>query len=216
MILTGILLIGLVFTSCKNDKKQENNKTVTEDTSISSNTETEPTNRVFSIIPDSTKVNWVAYKTSEKVPVKGSFSKVVIENLHEGRNITETLDGLKFRIPISSVVTNDPDRDGKIKKSFFGTMRDTEYIKGSVVAKSMKNAYVNITMNGLTAKLPITYQNSGNIIKLKANMDLNTWRADAAIKALNLVCKNLHTGKDGISKTWDDVAIEVVGKLSIK
>ena len=95
-------------------------------------------------------------------------------------------------------------------------MRDTKYIKGSIVAKSMNNAYVNITMNGLTARLPIKYQNSGNIIKLKAKMDLNTWKAEAAIKALNLVCNEKHTGTDGIVKTWDEVAIEVVGRISIK
>lgn len=35
------------------------------------------------------------------------------------------------------------------------------------------------------------------------------WNALEALAALNKVCFELHKGPDGVSKTWEEVAIEV-------
>ena len=40
-------------------------------------------------------------------------------------------------------------------------------------------------------------------------MDLKNWNAIDALNALNKVCFDLHKGADGVSKTWEDVAIEI-------
>jgi len=65
-------------------------------------------------------------------------------------------------------------------------------------------------MNNITQELPFTYTIAGNIFTMKTVMDINKWNGQAAIVSLNVACKDLHKGADGVSKTWNEVAIEVV------
>jgi hypothetical protein len=37
-------------------------------------------------------------------------------------------------------------------------------------------------------------------------MNLENWDALAAVASINKACEALHTGKDGISKTWSEAA----------
>jgi hypothetical protein len=71
-------------------------------------------------------------------------------------------------------------------------------------------------MNGISQQLPITYVISDQMVSFEAVMDLDNWKAQTAIEALNLVCKDLHKGEDGISKTWSEVKIEVVTYLKVE
>ena len=68
-------------------------------------------------------------------------------------------------------------------------------------------------MNGISQVLPITFVISDQMVTLEALMDLDNWQAQTALEALNVVCKDLHTGPDGISKTWSEVKIEVATYL---
>ena len=72
---------------------------------------------------------------------------------------------------------------------------------------------VDLTLNGITRELPIAYIVADNKVTIIGNMELDNWQAKAALEALNVVCKDLHTGEDGITKTWSDVKIEVVAIL---
>ncbi len=62
-------------------------------------------------------------------------------------------------------------------------------------------------MNGLTKELPFDYEMSQDTILINAPMDLNNWQAQAALESLNQACWELHTGPDGVSKTWNEVLI---------
>ena len=67
-----------------------------------------------------------------------------------------------------------------------------------------------ITMNGVTAELPLEVTiTDERRLSMKGTMDLKDWNALGALEALNKVCFDLHKGADGVSKTWEDVAIEV-------
>ncbi|WP_298534607.1 YceI family protein [uncultured Algibacter sp.] len=194
----GILLIALalVVTSCKNEKKE-------------SKTETTPTEK-FVVKPEATSITWKAYKTTEKIGVGGEFTTVNFKE-QAGASPQEALNNLSFSIPISSLFTNDATntRDAKIKTSFFGAMLDTELIKGTL---NYENDIVvaSLTMNGVTHNLPmdiiITEERR---VSLTGTMNLADWNALDALASLNKVCFDLHKGPDGISKTWEDVAIEV-------
>ena len=54
-------------------------------------TEEKPAEKTYAVMADSTSINWTAYKTTAKVPVKGQFSKITIENekkrLHSFRRL---------------------------------------------------------------------------------------------------------------------------------
>ena len=197
------LLIVSAFSiiSCGNDKKKEEIKKE----SSSKNT--------YSIEPSTTTINFTAYKTTDKVPVKGQFTKFSIENTKNGNSVKEALDGLKFSIPVSSLFTKDTIRDSKLKKFFFGTMENTTAIKGTLHFVNDTSGTADITMNGISQTLPITYVIDGQMVSIEGIMNLDNWKAQAALEALNVVCFDLHKGSDGISKTWSDVKIEVVAYL---
>ena len=88
-------------------------------------------------------------------------------------------------------------------------MIDTDLISGKLMYKDSK--YIaSLTMNGVTHDLPLeaTIKDERRVT-LKGIMDLKNWNAIDALNALNKVCFDLHKGADGVSKTWEDVAIEI-------
>ena len=69
------LLIVFQFTSCNSDKKEELKTTKLEKDSTAA----------FVLNDANNSVEWTAYKTTEKVPVKGKFTKVDVTSGGEGK-----------------------------------------------------------------------------------------------------------------------------------
>ena len=66
-LLSLLLVASLLFVSCKEKtKKDEPEKTISE--------------KGFLVDTETSTINWIAYKTTDKVPVKGVFSTFTIEN----------------------------------------------------------------------------------------------------------------------------------------
>ncbi|GAA3581178.1 YceI family protein [Snuella lapsa] len=195
-LLSALLLITTI--SCK----KKTNKTETETT-----VETVATEK-FVVKPEATTVKWTAYKTTEKKPVGGEFTVLKFEN-KEGASAQEALNNLNFSIPASSLFTKDESRDAKLKASFFGAMLNTDILKGTI--KYANNSCVaSITMNGVTHDLPLDVKiTEERRVTMTGTMNLANWDALGALETLNKACFDLHKGPDGVSKTWDDVAIEV-------
>ncbi|NRD19695.1 YceI family protein [Winogradskyella eckloniae] len=193
--LSFLAIFTLVLTACKEDKKQAEPETVE--------------NTVKYVVkPEATTLKWTAYKTTEKVPVAGEFATLNFEE-KVGSTPQEALNNLEFSIPISSLFTKDDARDEKLKVSFFGAMMDTEMLKGTIRFTEDKPV-AQILMNGVTADLPLDITiTDERRVNLKGTMDLKNWKALDALNTLNKVCFDLHKGADGVSKTWEDVAIEV-------
>ncbi len=165
--------------------------------------------KVYTISPEDTKVTWTAYKTTAKVPVTGSFNNLIIENKKSDSTIMEALNELKFNLPVNSLFSQSAIRDSKIKKFFFGTMLKTAAIEGTIYLENSTSGKVRITMNGISHDLPITYTVNGQTVNMKATLNLDNWKAQLALEALNEACEDLHAGSDGITKTWTDVKIDV-------
>lgn len=166
----------------------------------------------YSIDEEATTIEWVAYKKTEKVPVKGVFNTSRITNKKIALSAIEAIDGLDFTIPVNSIDSKNQERDAKLITSFFGSMSDTENIKGVIHIKEKGIGSVDLTMNGITFELPITYTRQEFIIDINAVLNLDNWKAKVAIDALNLVCEDLHKGEDGVSKTWNEVSLHIVIK----
>lgn len=196
-----ICFLAFAMHSCKSDAKKEKQK------------ETTPTTvkktAAFSLQNAQNSIVWFAYKTTDKIAVKGEFKKVNITSGGEGNTAKEAINNAHFSIPVSSIFTKDTSRDFKIRKFFFGVMDKTELLSGKLVLESDTNGYATITMNNTSKNLPFTYTLEGKVFKLKATMKISDWKAEKALEALNLACKDLHTGDDGVSKTWDEVALEI-------
>jgi len=197
-ILLNVLIL-LVFTtySCKKEVK-------------------EAAKARYSIETKTTTINWTAYKTTAKIPVKGIFKEVQVTNTKTVENPFDVLNGLSFSVPVNSIDTKNVDRDTKIIQSFFGTMKDTQVLKGTLSLDEKGKGIINLTMNGITFKLPMTYIISGQLAEINATLKLDNWQTKLAIDALNKVCEDKHKGEDGISKTWNEVAIHIVSYLKVE
>ncbi|QTE23819.1 YceI family protein [Polaribacter cellanae] len=198
-----IFVLSLNFTACKSEKKTNTKETST----------AKKSSAVFSLKEATNEVNFTAYKTSEKVPVTGQFKTVNITSGGLGNTIKEAINNTEFSIPVSSIFTKDSSRDYKIKKFFFGVMDQTKLLSGKLVIENDSIGYANIKMNGVTEKVPFTYTITNKTFAMKANMDVTNWNATKALASLNKICEALHTGSDGVSKTWSDVALNITSEF---
>ncbi|MFY7671663.1 YceI family protein [Tenacibaculum sp. MEBiC06402] len=198
------ILFALIFSSliisCKSEAKKETTNKETETTAVE---KTAP----YSLKNADTKIGFTAYKTTDKVPVNGVFEKVEIINGGDGDSVKDAINGTEFNIPISSLETKDNGRNLKIRKFFFGVMENTISLKGKLTIDSDSTGIADFTMNNMTQKLPFKYTINGKVFSMNTTMDIAKWNAQSAIDSLNVVCKDLHQGEDGVSKTWSDVAI---------
>lgn len=196
-----ILAIAFQFTGCKQKEKKQNTTT--------NPTTTKAIKKAFSVSNAKNTINFTAYKTTEKIPVKGVFTKVEFIKNYEANTLKEAINGAEFKIPVSGIETKDASRNFKIQKFFFNVMENTLSMTGKLILNDDKNGVAEFTMNGVTEKLPFEYTINDKTFSMKTTMNIEKWNAQKAIESLNTACKDLHKGKDGVSKTWNDVAIEV-------
>jgi hypothetical protein len=197
-----IIATAFSFSSCKSEVKKEEPKEVTKPVVKKS---TAP----FAVSNAKNEINFTAYKTTAKVGVGGAFKKVEVLSGGEGNSVKEAINNTEFSIPISSLATKDSSRDYKIKKFFFGEMINTKLLSGKLMLNDDTTGTARLTMNGETKDVPFTYTIVDKTFNLKATMDINNWKAGAALASLNKVCEVLHTGADGVSKTWSEVALNI-------
>ena len=195
-ILSILFIIAFNFSSCKSEKKTDK-------------VEDKTTTKAFSLKKAKNEINFTAYKTTDKVPVGGQFKKVDIISGGEGNTIKEAINNAEFSIPVKNIFTKDTSRDFKIKKYFFGVMSDTKLLSGKLTIENDSIGFANIKMNGVTEKVTFSYTIAGNVFSMNATMDVSNWNAVKALNSLNSICKDLHKGADGVSKTWSDVALNI-------
>ncbi len=196
IILLSLFIVSLSILSCKKDKK--NNKPKTKKSSVA-----------FSLKKANNEINFTAYKTTAKIPVGGQFKKVNIISGGEGNTIREAVNNTVFAIPVSSLFTKDASRDFKIRKHFFGVMDNTKLLSGKLLIDDNSTGYANIKMNGVMQKIPFSYKINDRVFSMKATIDVTNWNLIKALNSLNAICKDLHKGTDGISKTWSDVELNI-------
>lgn len=196
LIVFSVLITALSITSCKKEAKKDS--------------------PMFSIEPKTITVKWTGYKTTDKIAVNGSFKEVEISNAKEAPTAIEALNGVEFSIPVSSLFTNEPVRDEKLKNLFFGVMDSTLSLTGTLNLELAGNGTIMLNMNGIKHEFPITYVVSGQLVEINGTLNLDEWNAQGALASLNKACYDLHTGPDGVSKTWNDVAVSAAIYLKKK
>lgn len=164
--------------------------------------------------PDSTKISWTAYKTTEKIAVGGTFDHFKMGGVKEGYTVAQVFENVKFMIESASVNSNNEDRDRKIHKHFFMTMAQGVEIVGTVDEIGDDHAEVFINMNGFPRKQKFDLKTDNETYcTISADLDLEGWNALESVNALNEVCFDLHKGADGESKLWSEVHVELTVKL---
>ncbi len=174
----------------------------------------------YSVQPEQTSLEWKAFKFTEKAGVGGKFTKVAISGTKAGDSIPAALKGLKFSLEPIDLDSGNAERDPKIKGAFFGALKSNGKISGSLSKVNLEpdgksgKGVIQLTLNGVTKALPLTFTvENGTLLNVKGALNLNDWKAQAAIKALNEVCSDLHKGKDGKSLLWPDIEINIKSTL---
>lgn len=216
-VLNVMLFIFLTLSyACNNageESSEESNEETTEEVTETETVEEEAVME-YTLSPENTELQFTAYKTTEKKPVKGVFKTLDFEG-KTATDLEDLLDSLSFSIPVSSLFTNDATgtRDPKILEFFFGVMSNTEMLSGTIYAVNGEYK-VEVTMNDATSTVPLMVNVSeDNVLTATTSLDLNNWNALEALASLNKVCFELHKGSDGVSKTWEDVAVEITAQL---
>lgn len=162
----------------------------------------------YSYDESSTVLTWTAFKTSEKIDVNGTFDAISVQ-ANEADNMWDVLNGATFEIDVTSLNSQDPVRDKKLKNSFFGNMDSTAIISGVVNSINETSANVDITMNGKTLSYDGTVTVEGETITMEVIIDIVDFDGGIAMDSLSVVCAEKHTGPDGENKLWSDVSIAV-------
>lgn len=188
---TFVFILGLLISSCAKEKKNQN----------------VPKQKSFRVVAKGSNLQWTAYKTTDKVPVKGTFTDIKITHSESASEAVGAIKGMEFEIPVSSIYSKDTIRDAKLNLFFFDVMSNTATLKGKFKDISNNRGVLELKMNGMSKDLNFNYVKNQDTIMIEAKMDLNVWEAGEALQSLNKACEELHTGADGVSKTWDEVQI---------
>lgn len=150
------------------------------------------------------KLEWTAYKTPEKLGVKGSFDTITLSNVSETGTIEGDIKGAEFKVDTKTVNTNDATRDGKLVEGFFKLMNGE--ISGKFIDFKEGKATVEITMNGVSTEKEFTYTTNETTLTLNGAIDIvNDFEGTSAFNNLHELCKDLHMGK-----TFTEVDLKVV------
>ncbi len=194
----------------------------------------------FTMVPDSLKVEWTAYKTTQRVGVTGSFTQVDVTRLSQTKSgkpkrtnvqapgaqelaaesIGNLLKDLKVNVDGLTVNTGNPDRDKTLSEFFFakmtGTTSASRTFSGQVtrVADDQKSLNLSLSVNGVKKDLPMDIEMLDDELTATGTIQITEFSGQAALKSLSEKCHDLHKGSDGVSKTWPDVMIKIKGKLN--
>tara|TARA_B110000967_G_scaffold47675_1_gene48326 strand:- start:10404 stop:11039 length:636 start_codon:yes stop_codon:yes gene_type:complete len=197
-----IIATAFNFSGCKTEAKKEENKETIK-------VETPKSTAPFAVVNATNDIKFTAYKTTDKVGVAGWFKKVEVLSGGEGMSVKEAINNTEFSIPVSSLMTKDTSRDYKIQKFFFGVMENTASLSGKLMITDDTAGIAEIKMNGITKEVPFTYTILDKTFSMTSKMDVTSWKATKALASLNKICELLHTGADGVSKTWSDVSLNI-------
>ncbi len=172
------------------------------------------TNAEYSIDKDSIEVGWVGFKFTNKTGVPGKFSRFEADLPESAESLTELLQGVKFEIDTLSVDSGDPIRDKSLREALFGIIADGGKISGKVAKIDGNEAYVALTMNGVERSVPLSFSvNEDGLLEAEGTIDMLDFAMNDAFASIHKRCELLHTGTDGVSKTWTVVDLKLQAKV---
>ncbi len=173
----------------------------------------------YSVGENPVKVEWTAFKLTEKVGVTGTFNTTKLSGPTKAASLVDLAKGLSMEIDGTSIESANPARNATISQFFFQNFVPSPSITGQVEQvdgdDSKGTLHIAITMNGNTETVPFAYTISkDHEVQASATIDMMDFGLQKAFDTLHLACEEQHTGEDGISKTWTDVDLKLSGKFA--
>ena len=177
----------------------------------------------YSLDPQSVKIGWTAFKTTEKTPVKGTIKDSKVQTPPKPtKSLSALLTATKADGQIDHQDKSDsgnPARDTTLFQKFFHLLwgyakyeGSFDSIKGDDHAGTMNLA---LHLNKIKNEVPMTYKlGDDGAFEASGEFDMTKFGMDAALASLHKECETLHTGKDGVSKTWPNVGLTLTAKVT--
>ncbi len=162
-----------------------------------------------------TSLQWTGYKFNEKKGVQGTFDIVDVTRNEKSPDVTTLMRSIRFVVDTASINSNDPSRDKKLALYVFGRLKDPGKMLGRVTAfdAAKKTARAELELNGIKREVHFSLVNEGDTWALTGSIDLLAFGMAESHELLSKACKLLHTGADGVSKTWSEVGLKVETKI---
>ena len=153
--------------------------------------------------------------------MSGTFTKTTLSGTKTADNLTAAFAGLSIEIDGASVESGNPARNVTLATSFFTKFAAESKFGGSIMGATgdeTKGALVaTLDMNGVSKPVRLTYEGiQDNTLVAKAVIDMMDFALQAPFDSLHNACKGLHTGKDGVAKTWTEVEVSITAKIDKK
>ncbi len=173
----------------------------------------------YSVAENGVKVEWTAFKLTEKVGVTGTFNTTKLSGPTNAGSLVDLAKGLSMEIDGASIESANPARNATISQFFFQEFAPSPSITGKVESVDGDDAkgtlQIAVTMNGTTKMVPFAYTISDDHeVVATATIDLMNFAAQKPFDSLHRACEEQHTGKDGVSKTWTDVGLKLSGQFA--
>ncbi len=204
-VLSLTIFLTFLVLSCNNNSAKQSKLVVQENFKSS---EKPLSDRNYALKKETPSIKWTAYKFSNKIGVSGSFDEITYNPSLSKGTIKQLFEHSTFSIETASINSNLKLRDERISTYFFSTIA-AKTIKGSFLEVNNNKGKINIIIGKYSHVNDFTYTIFADKIQIHTIVNLKLWNALPGIIALNEICKNEHTGIDGVSKLWSDVTIIV-------
>jgi hypothetical protein len=177
----------------------------------------------YTLDPASVQIHWTAFKTKQKVAVNGSFAGVDVKGAQEStKGVSQLLSGLTGEITVRDekiIQTGNPGRDLTLFQHFFKYLTKDGLLKASIrTAKGDKREgsfELLLNMNGRNRPIPMHYRRTlEGEFEATGNLDVLDFNLSSALEDLHKTCEVLHTGTDGVSKTWSQVVLKLRSRIA--
>lgn len=217
--LTLLTFALLLVAACKPEKPASEAPTPSQTSQETTEMATQNGTCTYSTDPNQIKMEWTAYKFTDKTPVKGTFTGTQVEGEVKADSLSALAQGLRMKLDGATIESGDPGRNLTVKDFFFAKFNPpfqmeawVKDLQGTDTAGSLT---LVLQMNGVSKEVPFAYTATPEgELTAKGGINLMDWNLQPAFDSIHQACETMHTGKDGVSKTWDVVDLKVVGKFN--
>jgi hypothetical protein len=165
------------------------------------------------------KPGWTAYKTTDKAAVSGTFNEYQFASAAPAPTMADALKGLNMSITPTSVESNNAPRNVTIATKYFGLFANPSSIRGKVLSVNGDDTTgavtIQINMNAVSKDLDFSYSvNEDGKLEAMITVDMMDFALDGPWASIHESCKALHTGADGVAKTWTEVMLKVTADVA--
>lgn len=163
----------------------------------------------FKIKEGTEKLTWTGYKYTKRAAVSGTFKRISFKQT-EADSLQNLLRSISFEVATDSLDSGNSARDATLKTTVFNLLKIPGKITG--VVKGVKDSVASVIMTfnqEMEVPFEILTEKGANNFLIRATLDLTKNGLKPNYEAVHNTCEKLHTGEDGVSKTWANVDLKV-------